>query len=114
MHIPLHFIREEECPGVEAGGIISHVQTDVDIRCLPADLPEYIEVDISKLGLDESFHLSDLKLPSGVELATAIEEENDLPIVSVHLPRVSKADIEDEAAEASLAAAKAVEEPPLA
>lgn len=104
IRIPLHFTEKEECAGVKAGGIISHLQTDVEIRCLPADLPEYIEVDISKLNLDESLHLSDLKLPFGVELVTTIEEENNLPIVNVHLPRVSKADLEAEAAEASLAA----------
>ena len=109
MHAPLHFIGEEECTGVKAGGIISHLQTDVEIRCLPADLPEYIEMDISKLDLDESLHLSDLKLPFGVELATAIEETNDLPIVNVHLTRMSRADIEAEAAEANLVA-KAVKE----
>ena len=104
IRIPLHFTDKEECVGVKAGGIISHLQTDVEIRCLPANLPEYIEVDVSKLNLDESFHLSDLKLPSGVELVATIEEENNFPIANVHLPRVSKADIEAEAAEASLAA----------
>ncbi|MFW0094870.1 MAG: 50S ribosomal protein L25/general stress protein Ctc [Coxiella endosymbiont of Haemaphysalis qinghaiensis] len=109
IRIPLHFTKKEECAGVKAGGIISHLQTDVEIRCLPSNLPEYIEVDMSKLNLDESFHLSDLKLPSGVELVTAIGEENNLPIVNVHLPRVSKADIEAEASEASLAA-RAVKE----
>lgn len=110
MHVPLHFIGGEESPGVKAGGIISHLQTDVHIRCLPADLPEYIEVCISKLDLDESLHLSDLKLPSSLKLATTIEEENNLPIVSIHLPRVSKVDIKNEAAEANLAVANAIEE----
>ena len=102
MHVPLHFIGEEECAGVKASGIISHHQTDVEIRCFPVDLPEYIEVNISKLGLDKSLHLSDLKLPPRVELVTAIEDESNFPIVSVHLPRVSKADIEAEAAESNL------------
>lgn len=104
MHVPLHFISKEECLGVESGGIVSHLQTNVEIRCFPSDLPEYIEVDISKLGLDKSLHLSDLKLPSGVELATAIEDENDLPIVNIHLPRVSKADIEAEDANSNITA----------
>ena len=108
MHVPLHFIGEEECVGVKTGGIISHLQADVEIRCFPVDLPKYIEVNISKLGLDKSLHLSDLKLPPRVELATTIEDENNSPIVNVHLPRVSKADIEAETAESSLAT-KAIE-----
>ena len=102
MNVPLHFIGEEECPGVKAGGIISHLQTEVEIRCLPANLPEYIEVDLFQLQLNESLHFSDLKLPSGVELTFIVDEEHDSPIVSVHLPRASKADIEAEAAVSAL------------
>ncbi|MFW0072399.1 MAG: 50S ribosomal protein L25/general stress protein Ctc [Coxiella-like endosymbiont] len=94
MNIPLHFIGEDECPGVEQGGVISHLQTEVEVRCLPAALPEYIEVDLSRLELDKSFHLSDLKLPAGVELTITPDEQHDLPIVSVHIHRVSQADIE--------------------
>lgn len=94
MNIPLHFIGEDECPGIEQGGVISHLQTEVEVRCLPAALPEYIEVDLSRLELDKSFHLSDLKLPAGVELTIIPDEQHDLPIVSVHIPRVSQADVE--------------------
>lgn len=109
MNIPLHFVGEEECPGVEEDGVISRLQTELEIRCLPADLPEYLEVDLSKLKLDESIYLSDLKLPPGVELTVTLDEENDLPIASVHVPKVSKADLEAEAAEAALAAEAAEE-----
>ncbi|MBW5802590.1 50S ribosomal protein L25/general stress protein Ctc [Coxiella endosymbiont of Ornithodoros amblus] len=94
INVPLHFLGEDDCPGVEAGGVVSHLQSEVKIRCLPADLPEYIEVDLSHLQLDESVHLSNLKLPAGVELTSAVDEKHDSPIASVHMPRVNKSDVE--------------------
>lgn len=93
MHVPLHFVLSEKAPGVKEGGIISHLQTEIEIRCLPENLPEFIEIDLSQLKLDESLHLSDVKLPFGVELGSAIDEEHNVPIVSIHLPKVSKTDI---------------------
>ncbi|WP_267257173.1 50S ribosomal protein L25/general stress protein Ctc [Coxiella endosymbiont of Ornithodoros maritimus] len=110
INVPLHFLGEDDCPGVEAGGVVLHLQSEVKIRCLPADLPEYIEVDLSHLQLDESVHLSNLKLPAGVELTSAVDEEHDSPIVSVHMPRVSKADVqaaEEEGAEKPASEAQA-------
>lgn len=104
MHVPFHFLNEDKCPGVEAGGIISHVMKDVEIRCLPTDLPEFIEIDLAKLALDESFHLSQVKLPKGVELLHETDEEHDPVVASVHEPRVSQEDLEAEAKEAELAA----------
>src|SRR3990167_5431764 len=87
MNIPLHFIGGENAPGAkDAGGVISHIMTDVEISCLPDDLPEYIEVDISTLELNQILHLSDIKLPKGVELVDLLHE-NDKPIVSLHIPR---------------------------
>src|SRR6185437_6065452 len=68
MHIPLHFIGDEKAPGLSAGGVIHHAITDVEISCLPGDLPEFIEVDTAKMQLNDVLHLSDLKLPKGVEL----------------------------------------------
>lgn len=109
MNIPLHFIGEDECPGVKQGGIISHLQTEVEVRCLPAALPEYIEVDLSRLELDKSFHLSDLQLSSGVELTITPNEQHDLPIASVHIRRVKQADIEADAAETAEKSAEAEE-----
>lgn len=91
MQVPLHFIGEEDAPGVkESEGVISHLMANVEIRCLPGDLPEFIEVDISKLALDESLHLSQLVLPKGVELATAVQPDSDrdAAVVNIHLPRI--------------------------
>jgi len=103
MKIPMHFVGEENCPGVKAGGLITHLITSVEISCLPKDLPEYIEVDVSALELDATIHLFDIKLPKGVTLVHNDEEHNQ-PIISVHVPRESKEDLEADAAEAALAA----------
>lgn len=84
MNVPLHFINEEKCPGKKAGGIVSHLMVDVEISCLPKDLPEYIEVDIVNLDIGDSLHLSEIQMPPGVALATAIEDAaHDHVIVSV-------------------------------
>ena len=109
MNIPLHFIGEDECLAVKQGGVISRLQTEVEVRCLPAALPKYIAVNLSRLALDESFHLSDLKLPSGVELTIRPDEQHDLPLASVHVPKVSQADIEAEEAEIAEKSAEARE-----
>ncbi len=68
MHIPLHFIGEDKAPGLKEGGVFSHLMSDVEVACLPADLPEFIEVDVSAMNLDDTLHLTNLKLPKGVEL----------------------------------------------
>jgi len=89
MHIPLHFIGAEVSPGVKLkGGIVSHLLAEIEIRCLPSDLPEYVEVDLSHMELDETIHLSGLKLPKNVEIIGLIKgSTNDKPVVSVHMPR---------------------------
>lgn len=89
MHVPIHFLGGDVAPGVKTGGgIVSHLMTSVDVRCMPDDLPEYLEVDISKLDLNESIHLSQIKLPKGVEiLQLAHGVEHDLPVVNIHVPR---------------------------
>lgn len=70
MRVPLHFINEKQCIGVkEGGGVVSHIMTDLEIVCLPKDLPEYIEVDVAEVNVGEGIHLSDLKLPEGTEIA---------------------------------------------
>ncbi|GIX22223.1 MAG: 50S ribosomal protein L25 [Gammaproteobacteria bacterium] len=90
VHVPLHFVNEDKCVGVkQGGGILSHVLTEVEVVCLPRDLPEYIEVDVTELGLGESIHLSELKLPAGVKLAVAVDGEHDTAVVTVHRPRVA-------------------------
>lgn len=96
MHIPLHFIGEDKAPGIKQGGAFSHAMNDVEISCLPANLPEFIEVDVSEMALDEAIHLSQLKLPEGVELVAFKHgaEGHDQTVISIHIPRV----IEEEAA----------------
>ena len=92
VHVPLHFINEDICAGVkQQGGIISHMQTDVEVSCLPKDLPEYLEVDVAELGLGHSLHLSDLKLSRGISLVALLQgEASDYALVSVIMPRVSE------------------------
>ena len=99
--IPLHFINEEGCPGVKAGGIPTHNITEVEVSCLPKDLPEYIEVDLANIDVNESVHLSDLKVPAGVELVElAHGEDHDLPVVAIHMPRGATTGEAEEAEEA--------------
>lgn len=89
VHVPLHFINEENCVGVrQGGGNLGHNLIEVEISCLPADLPEFIEVDVENLELGHSLHLSDLVLPQGLTIvALTYGEERDIPVVSVHQPR---------------------------
>ena len=94
VHVPLHFINEDICIGVkQQGGIISHMQTDVEVSCLPKDLPEYLEVDVTDLSLGHSLHLSDLELAEGISLvALSHSEVNDYALVSVIMPRIAEAE----------------------
>lgn len=87
MHVPLHFVGAEKSPGVKEGGIVSHIMNDVEVACFPDQLPEYIEIDISGLQINQTLHLSDMAAPSGVEIV-ALTQGNDQPMVSIHLPRV--------------------------
>jgi len=101
MHVPLHFINEEEAPGVKAGGLVNHSATDLHIACLPKDLPEFIEVDLGALELDASLHVSDLVLPKGIEsvdLSHGADSSHDHIVAAIHLPRAEKEVEEDEAA----------------
>ncbi len=98
---PLHFINEEECVGVKlGGGLIARSMTDIEISCLPKDLPEYIEVDMAEVELGQTVHLSDIKLPKGVEsVALGHGEDHDLPVAAVNKPKAVE-EISDEAPEA--------------
>jgi large subunit ribosomal protein L25 len=97
MRVPLHFINEEVAPGVKlGGGVVNHVMTDVEVSCLPADLPEYLEVDIGALELGDSLHLSQVNLPEGVE-STQLTRGDDSVVVSVQVPRVVVETEEEEA-----------------
>ncbi len=84
-HVPLHFMNEEKCAGVKHGGIVSHNLTDVEVTCLPKDLPEFIEVDMTDLDVGDIVHLSDLKLPQGVEIVALLAgPEHDVPVTTIH------------------------------
>ncbi|MDB2384239.1 50S ribosomal protein L25/general stress protein Ctc [Endozoicomonas sp.] len=99
-HVPLHFLNEEANKGVkEQGGAITHARVEVEVRCLPGDLPEFIEVDMADIELGGHVRLSDLTLPKGVELVAMLGDTQDLDVASVQATRASVE--EDEAEEAS-------------
>jgi large subunit ribosomal protein L25 len=85
-HVPLHFINE--AAPVKKGGEISHVVAEVEVTCLPKDLPEFIEVDLNNAEIGDIVHLSDVKAPKGVEFV-ALAHGNDLAVANVHAPRVA-------------------------
>lgn len=85
-HVPLHFINE--AAPIKKGGEISHVVAEVEVTCLPKDLPEFIEVDLNDVEIGAIVHLSDVKAPKGVEFV-ALAHGNDLAVANVHAPRVA-------------------------
>ena len=90
MRVPIHFLNEDKCVGVkQSGGVISHIMSEIEISCLPKDLPEFIEIDLANLDVGDAIHLGDLQLPEGVA-SYALEHGGDAtaPIVSVHIPKV--------------------------
>lgn len=86
MNVPLHFINEDICVGVKtSGGSISHTMTQLEISCLAKDLPEFLEVDLAETDIGQVLHISDVKLPEGVEsVALSHGDDHNLPVVSVH------------------------------
>ena len=111
MNVPLHFVGEDVAPGVKmGGGAVSHLMSDVEVSCLPKDLPEFIEVDVSELELNAMLHLSDLKLPGGVEIPQLAQgPEHDHAIVSIQV-RKGREEAEEVEEEAAAEAAPAEEE----
>ena len=95
MIVPLHFLNEAKAAGVKAGGVVSHSLTEVEITCLPKDLPEFIDIDVLAMEIGDIVHLSELQMPEGVALAHA--PDPDEPVVIIH-SSYGGAD-EDEAAE---------------
>jgi large subunit ribosomal protein L25 len=85
-HAQVHILGEDSSAAVKAGALVSHDLTEVAIECLPKDLPEYIELDISEMEVGDVKHLSDLKVPEGVMLID-LARENDLAVVSIHAKR---------------------------
>jgi large subunit ribosomal protein L25 len=98
VNIQLHFINEEECHGVKMeGGVIEHLMTEIEVQCLPGNIPEYIEVDMKDVTTSDIVHISDLKLPEGViSTDLAYGEEHDMAVASVALPRAAVEEDEDE------------------
>ncbi len=97
----LHFKNEDLSPGSKTeGGVINHVMTEVEVECLPKDIPEFIEIDLSEMHVGDVIHLSDLKLPEGVQvLALKQGEEHDTAVVGMHIRKVAD-EVEDGAPEA--------------
>jgi len=104
--VPLHFINAEISPAVKlSSGIVSHVMTDLDITCLPKDLPEFVEVDLAKLEIGNSVHLADIKLPNGV--TPVIHGGEDNPTIATASIPAGKVEAEGEATASDAAAAAA-------
>jgi len=103
VNVPLHFINEEQCVGVKIeGGIIAHNIIEVEISCLPADLPEFIEVDMAEIGLGYGIHLSGLSLPKGVTIVALTHgEDHDITVVAVNARKVVTEEEEDSVVEAA-------------
>ncbi|MBV1913617.1 MAG: 50S ribosomal protein L25/general stress protein Ctc [Cycloclasticus sp.] len=100
VHVPLHFIGADEAPGAKQGGVVTHDLVDIEIQCLPGDLPEYIEVDVSALEIGDSLHLSDIKLAKGMEIvALGQGDDHDLQVVAIQANRAAAVDDEEEVAE---------------
>jgi len=95
MTVPVHFLNEDVAPGVKEGGSVSHMMTEVEITCLPANLPEYLDLDIGELELDALLHLSDIPLPSGVEIPD-LALDNDRDVVSIHIIKEVIEEVEEE------------------
>ena len=99
--VPFHFINADIAPGVKlGGGIVAHIMTEADVSCLAKDLPEFIEVDLAKLEMGDAVHLSQVKLPKGVEFVQ-LAHDNDATVASIAKTRGSVA---DDAADAAIAA----------
>ncbi len=101
-NVPLHFVNEEKSAAVKAGGIAEHHVTEIEVTCLPKNLPEFIEVDMAGVEMGQTLHLSDLTLPAGVssvELAKN-DEAHDLAVVTVK-PAPKAADAEEDGEEAA-------------
>jgi large subunit ribosomal protein L25 len=89
MRVPLHFLGQDVAPGVKLeGGIAAHLMNEVDITCLPKDLPEFLEVDMSNMHLHQSLHLSDIKLPEGVVITSLAHGGDNLAVAAITTVKV--------------------------
>ncbi len=90
IRLPIHFRNQANAPGVKTlGGVVSHRMSDVEVSCLPKDLPEYLELDLGRMGLNETLFLSDVPLPPGVTIPELSQGKN-AAVVSVHAPRAEE------------------------
>ena len=104
LHLPIHFRGAAASPGVKTqGGVISHHMADIEVVCLPKDLPEFVELDLSAMNLNESLYVTDLKVPAGVTISALAHGANP-PVVSVHAPRVAEPEAVVEDAAVAVAA----------
>ena len=111
IRVPLHFIGDDVAPGVKTlGGIFSRLILDVEVQCLPKNLPEYLEIDVSELDLHQAVHISDIVLPEGVELTTSYQDSDDFAIASITPSKISTT-FDDEEMEGEEADFEEVSEP---
>jgi large subunit ribosomal protein L25 len=110
MRVPLHFTNAETSAAVKLqGAVISHIANELEVSCLPADLPEFIEVDLSKIEVGHGIHAKDLTLPKGVTLVLHVEQENPV-LVNARIPAVKSADTEAAPAAAAAPTAEAAKD----
>lgn len=115
MRVPLHFIGEDVAPGVkQEDGILAHLMTDIDVTCLPHQLPEFLPIDVSQLHLNDSIHLSDIPLPEGVTITTLAHGGDDLAVATITTVRVVEEEVTPVPAATAEAAAAATPEAPAA
>lgn len=92
INVPVHFLNEEECPGIKQGGIINAVRHDIELACPANAIPESIDIDLTGLELGDSIHISSISLPEGV---TPIIDDRDFTIATIAAPSALKSDEED-------------------
>lgn len=96
VHVPLHFINEETSVGVKAGGVVTHSMVEIEVICLPGNLPEYIEVDLENVDIGGSVHLTDITVSEGVEiLALTHGEDHNLPVAQIVKTRIAASEDDD-------------------
>ena len=91
VHVPLHFINQDISVGAKKGGVITHNLVDVEVVCFPDRLPEFLEVDLAQVDVGQSVHLSELKVPEGVEIVALLQgPEHDLPVAAIQPGRLAE------------------------
>jgi len=90
VHVPIHFLNQETSVGAKKGGVVTHNLVDIEVSCLPMHLPEFIEVDMAKVDLGDSVHLSDIKLPPGVAIVELLHgPDHDQIVAAIQAGRVA-------------------------